>query len=205
VAADRTPTFCFLLIQDGRYDYAERTMASAKQMVPEPDHFVEIDDMAHEFGFAGAIAKGWRRVVETGADYVFHVEGDFTFNEPVPVRRMIALLERRPSLAQIVLKRQPWNREEKAVGGIVELHPDDFHQRTDRGDVFTEHRRFWSTNPAVYSAGFCHQGWPRVPESEGIFTHRLLEDPDVRFAFWGAKFDPPRVHHIGEHREGTGY
>jgi hypothetical protein len=198
--------FVVLLIHDGRHDYRDRTLESAKHNLPEPDHFIEIDDSAHELGYAGAIAEGWRRVVaETDAEYLLHLEGDFLFEAPVPVDRMIGLLERTPALTQIVLKRQPWNAEEKRAGGIVELHPNDFRQRTDRGDVYTEHRKFWSSNPSVYSTGFCNQGWPQVPQSEGIFTHRLLEDPDVRFALWGAKFDPPRVTHIGEERTGTGY
>lgn len=200
-----TPSWAVLVIHDGRADYRERTLASAKEMLPEPDFHVEVDDSEHKLGFAGAIAEGWRKVVATGADYCLHLEADFLFNEPVPVQRMIALLERRPSLAQIVLKRQSWNHEERAAGGIVELHPDDFRQRTDRGDVFTTHRKFWSTNVGIYNAGFCHQGWPQVPESEGMFTHRLLEDPDVEFALWGAKFDGPRIEHIGDERTGHGY
>ena len=198
--------FAVLLIHDGRHDYRDRTYESAQLNLPEPDYFIEIDDSAHELGFAGSIEKGWRRIAEeTEAEYVLHLEGDFLFEAPVPVERMISLLERNPQLAQVVLKRQAWNDAEKAAGGIVELNPDDFRQRTDRGDVYTEHRKYWSTNPSVYSTGFCHQGWPQVPQSEGMFTHRLLEDPDVRFAVWGAKYDPPRVTHIGEERTGNGY
>jgi len=118
---------------------------------------------------------------------------------------MVGLLERHSELAQVSLKRQPWNEREKRAGGIVEADPDDFLQRTDRGDVFTSHRRYWTTNPSVYPVGFCHQGWPQVEQSEGIFTHRLLEDPALRFALWGAKYDPPLVRHIGKERAGRGY
>jgi hypothetical protein len=130
---------------------------------------------------------------------------DFTYNAPVALDRMIAVLKRHPHIVQVALKRQPWNAEECAAGGIVECHPDDFRQRHDAGDIFTEHRRFFTTNPSVYPAALCAQGWPQVPQSEGMFTHRLLEDPDVRFAFWGAKFDPPLVEHVGATRAGHGY
>lgn len=201
--------FCVLLISDGRHDYRERTLDSAKEMLPEPACMIEIDDSDHKLGFAGAIQAGWERVIQTDADFVCHLEGDFTFNKPVPIERMIGVLERRPYLAQLVLLRQPWNRDELAYGGVVQaregINDDVFTQRTEHGDIWTEHRAFFSTNPCVYPVGLCHQGWPQVPESEGKFTHRLLEDPDVRFAFWGAKFDPPRVTHIGEHRTGNGY
>ncbi len=195
----------FLLISDGRADYRDRTLVSAKEMLPEPEHFIEVDDSEHELGFAGAIQEGWRRVVATDATHCFHCEGDFLFHQPIPVDRMVAVLDRHPDLAQICLKRQAWNGAEKAAGGIVELNPDIYTQHVDRGDIYTSHRACFSTNPCVYPAALCHQGWPQVEDSEGVFTHRLLEDPKVRFAFWGAKFDPPLVEHIGLERAGTGY
>jgi hypothetical protein len=198
---------CVLTIRDGRDDVHERSLASLREHLPEPEHHVVVDDREHELGFAGAIQFGWERVRETGAEWVFHHEADFIFNAPVPVDRMVAVLKRQPSLVQLVLKRQPWNAAEQAAGGIVEQPSwrDDFHQRVEHGNIWTEHRRFFSTNPCVYPAALCAQGWPQVPQSEGMFTHRLLEDPDVRFAFWGAKFDPPLVEHVGATRAGHGY
>lgn len=196
---------CLLLIGDGRDEYRDRTIESARECLPTLDRLVEIDDRAHELGFAGAIAEGWRQVLDTGAKWVFHLEADFVFQAPIPVDRMIGVLERQPHLAQIALKRQPWNAAERAAGGLVEQNPDDFTQRTERGDIWTEHRRYWTTNPSVYPAALCAQGWPVEAKSEGAFTHRLLEDPGLRFALWGAKFDPPLVEHIGDGRAGHGY
>ncbi len=195
----------FLLISDGRSDYRERTLASAKAMLPEPDHFIEVDDSDHKLGFGGAIQLGWQRVIDTGAEWVFHCEQDFTFNRPVPLERMVAVLKAHPYLAQICLKRQPVNEQEKLAGGIVECRPDEYVQKVEHGDIWTENRVCFSTNPSLYSAALCRQGWPQVEHSEGIFTHRLLEDPEVRFAFWGAKFDEPLVEHIGDIRTGMGY
>lgn len=195
-----------LLFITDRPHYAERTLASLGEMCPATfSHRIVVDDQAHELGFAGAIAEGWRRVRAAGAEWVFHLEADFIFNAAVPLDRMQALLQRKPYLAQVALKRQPWNEEEKAAGGIVELHPDDFEQMTEAGDVWTEHRRFWTTNPSLYSAAWCAQPWPQEPRSEGVWTHRLLESSRLRFAFWGAKFDPPLVEHIGVERQGVGY
>ena len=196
---------CLLRIGDGRDDYHDASWASAVENLPPVDHVVTVDDRTHSLGFSGAIQHGWQQVIETDADYVFHLELDFLFNQPVPLDRIIAVLERRPNLAQICLKRQPVNNEEIAAGGIVERNPDAYTQRVDHGDIYTEHRVCFSTNPCVYPAALCHQGWPQVKNSEGIFTHRLLADPDVRFAFWGAKQDPPLVTHIGETRTGGGY
>lgn len=198
-------TVVLLRIGDGRDAYHERSWASARRMLPRVDHIVTIDDREHALGFAGAIQAGWDEIAETGADWIFHLEMDFEFLAPVPLARMIALLEREPHLAQIVLKRQPVNESEHAAGGIVEQHPDDYTEREDGGDTWTEHRRFFSTNPSLYSTDLLRLRWPQEPQSEGMFTHRLLADPLLRFAFWGGKFDPPTVHHIGDVRSGTGY
>jgi hypothetical protein len=196
---------CLMTIRDGRDEIHEHSLASARHMLPNFDHVVEVDDSEHTLGFAGAIQEGWERVLETGADYVFHFEADFIFKTTVPIERMISVLERRPYIAQMTLKRQAVNEEEKRAGGIVELHPDDFLEvNDDWPDCWTEHRRYFSTNPSVYSTRLCALGWPQEEHSEGVFTHRLLKDPLLRFAIWGWKFDPPRVEHIGE-RVGWGY
>ena len=196
---------CLLRIADGRDAYHDACWESASQMLPPFEHIVTIDDREHKLGFAGAIAEGWRQVLRTGADWIFALEMDFTFVEPVPLDRMIAVLERKPYLAQMSLLRQPCNDRERAAGGIIQTSPGDFEQVTDTGDVWVEQRVYWTTNPSVYSTGFCAQGWPQVERSEGAFTARLLEDPAVKFGIWGAKWDAPRIEHIGADRTGKGY
>ncbi len=198
---------CLLLISDGRDDYLQATLKSAVHRLPRCRYLVHVDDRGHELGFAGAIAEGWRQVLETGADWVFHLEQDFTFNRPVPLEHMRHVLATHRELVQLVLKRQPWNPQEAAAGGIVEQDPDSYTERHDpaTGAVWTEHRRFFSTNPSLYRARLCERGWPQTEFSEGVFTHRLLEDPQARFAFWGAKHREPWVHHIGDDRAGHGY
>lgn len=202
------PRVALLLIHDGR-GYRDGAIESARRWVRfpsgEPDYFIEVDDSDHELGFAGAVARGWERVCGTGADYVFHLEEDFRFLRTVPLMRMIRCLERTPNLVQITLKRQPWSAEERAAGGIVEKDPDSYRQVVDQGDIYLAHRKFFSTNPSIYSAGLCYQGWPRERYSEGVFTHRLLDDPDAMFALWGAKRDGPWVEHVGLERAGHGY
>lgn len=199
-------TVCLLKIGDGRDDVHERSDESLRAALGDFrfDNVVVIDDRDHELGFAGAIAEGWRQVLNTGADYVWHAEMDFLYREPVDIPAMLEVLERHPSIAQIVLKRQPCNPDEEAAGGIVEQHPDDFEEREVAGHTLTVHRRFWSTNPSLYSTRYCRVGWPQESESEGKFTHKLLADPMLRFAFWGGKYDPPKVEHIGV-RCGVGY
>lgn len=200
-------TVALLIIADGRDDVHARARESLDATLGGFPfaYTVEVDDRDHQYGFAGAIQRGWDTIYDAGADWVFHFEADFLFNGPVDLAAMIALLERQPHLAQVALKRQAWNPEETAAGGIVELHPDDFAERTDGRATWTEHRRFFTTNVCVYPARLCRLGWPQESESEGRFTHRLLADPLLRFAFWGGKFDPPLVEHIGVVRAGHGY
>lgn len=200
-------TIAVLAISDGRDDIHHQAWLSFCENVNVPDdtQLLFVEDPRHELGFHGAVQAGWDQVIDTGADWVFHFERDFTFNEPIDVPAMVQLLERQPHLVQVALKRQAWNPQEKAAGGIVEQHPDDYVERSDDQATWTEHRRFFTTNPSVYSARLCRLGWPQESESEGKFTHMLLRDPLLRFAFWGAKFDPPRVEHIGHIRTGVGY
>lgn len=196
-------SIALLVITDGREDYLQRSLASLQEHTAFTfDQRVVIDDSTHTLGFAGAIQAGWEKI---HTDHVLHLEADFTFNGPVDVEGMIDLLERQPHLAQVSLKRQPVNSEEIAAGGIVELHPDDFTQRSDGPLVWTEHRRYFTTNPSIYPSRLCRLGWPQEPNSEGVFTHKLLTDPLLRFAIWGAKFDPPLVEHIGAQRAGHSY
>lgn len=197
-------TVSLITIGDGRDGLHERAWASAKDNLPTAmfDQRIIVDDRDHQLGFAGAIREAWEQVE---CDHVFHLEMDFTFNEPVELHAMIGLLETHPELVQVSLKRQPWTADEKAAGGIVELHSEDFHGHADGAIAWTEHRRYFTTNPSVYPARVCRLGWPQESESEGKFTHKLLQDPLLRFAIWGRKFSAPKVTHIGDHRAGSGY
>lgn len=195
-----------LWICDGRDQYHRRSIESILEMLPPPAEIVTVNDRYHKLGFSGAVQEGWRRIRELDVDYVFHCELDFTYNEPVDLGRMIGVLERRPDLVQLSLKRQPVNAEEKAAGDFVALAPDDYHEIIDDGDIWLEQRRFFTTNPSLYRASLCERGWPQETHSEGKFTGYYRRDhPDHWFGIWGKKFDPPRVTHIGDVRSGTGY
>ncbi|ABW12519.1 hypothetical protein Franean1_3107 [Parafrankia sp. EAN1pec] len=174
-------------------------------------------------GFGGAISWAWSVLTINRAldfafyledDFVFHLEDDFIFHQPVDLGAMADVLTSRPHLAQLALRRQPWNDAERAAGGIVEQHPDDYVEQTDEdGNAWLEHRRFFTTNPCLYPRELCSAGWPAGPDSEGRFGLRLLErglpwgvsGADVRMGFWGARDSGEWVEHIGHQRAGTGY
>lgn len=200
-------TVCQLWISDGRDDYHEQSVESILRMIPPADHVVTVDDRDHRLGFTGAVYQAWTEALKTGADWVFHCELDFTYNEPVPIDRMIGVLERNPDLVQLSLKRQPVNAEEQAAGDIIAIAPDDYHQVIDEyGDAWVQQRRFFTTNPSLYRMTLCERGWPQEKHSEGMFTGYYRRDhPEHWFGIWGKKWDPPRVTHIGHQRTGTGY
>jgi hypothetical protein len=119
-------TVGLLVISDGREEYLHRTLESAREHLPDPDVFIHVDDRYHKLGFAGAIQKGWQLAVDAGVDWLIHLEQDFTFNQPVDVPAIVEVLDRHPHLVQMALLRQPWNRAEKAAGGIVQMHPASY-------------------------------------------------------------------------------
>lgn len=172
-----------------------------------PDYTV----ISHEFGrqgFGGAIRNAWAWIRACDDNrFVFHLEDDFTFNHSVDVDAMAAVLDVYPHLAQLALRRQPWNAAELAAGGIIEQHPHDYTEQRigTTGDGWLEHRRFFTTNPSLYRRTLLDNDWPDCPNSEGIFTHQLLTDPDLRFAFWGTRDSGEWVRHVGHRRVGTGY
>ncbi len=155
-------------------------------------------------GFGGAIECAWQEVAES--DYVFHLEDDFTFNAPVDLEAMKLVLAATPHLQQLALRRQPWNDQERAAGGIVEMHPEDYTEVGLLGHTWLEHRRHLTTNPSLYRGSLCNRRWPVGRESEGRFSIDLFaDDPSATCGYWGARDSGEAVTHIGHERVGCGY
>ena len=156
-------------------------------------------------GFAAAVRTGWDMLKLTDAEWFVHLEDDFTFNEPIDWEQLTIPLALNTGIAQMSLKRQPWSPEEIEAGGFVEMNPDDFQTSWIEQLVWTEHKRYWTTNPSIFHRSIVeNHEWPTGPNSEGHFTIKL-RDAGYRFGIWGGKFDPPKVTHIGETRRGRGY
>ena len=212
---------------DGRVDCLSRAIESAREnLCGEVTHKVIHDDTGDESyreelratfpdfdvigqptrqGFGGAIRSAWAYVKVRPERFVFHLEDDFTFNEPIDLPAMQHVLDRNPGLVQLALRRQPWNDAELAAGGIVEQHPDAYDDRTDGTHHWLEHRRFWTTNPSLYRRELCERKWPDGQHSEGRFGLEQFRDPGAVSGFWGTRDSGEWVHHIGHERVGTGY
>lgn len=247
-------TIAVVVFTDGRDDLLLQSVASLREQVSgpitervmyddtgDPIHadslrgwfpdFTVISHPEGRQGFGGAIRAAWawlRRNSE--ADWIWHAEDDFTYNAPIDLDHIAGVLANNPELLQIALRRQPWNDDERAAGGVVEQHPEAYEERWFWRDHMTSwgapdpqvhcvlaHRLYWTTNPSLYRRSLIlGNDWPVGANSEGRFGLGLLADglhpdceaahPQARcFAFWGCRNDPPLVHHIGEVRAGVGY
>lgn len=216
-----------LVMTDGRLDCIRRSIPSARVALQgqithrvihddtgDETHRQTLRDLFPDFevigkptrqGFGGAIRSAWAHITDREERFVFHLEDDFTFNEQIPLPDMARVLDRNPHLVQLALRRQPWNAEEAAAGGIIEQHPDSYTECSDGVSTWLEHRRFFTTNPSLYRRNLCAGGWPEGEQSEGRFGLDLCADPDVRFGYWGARSSEPKTHHVGDYRNGTGY
>lgn len=200
-----------MVITDGRWDYLEQTLDSAQRMLKcDWSQLLLVDDSGltdhptvAEFdvvrnpvrkGLAGAIQTGWDHL-DFDTDYVFHLEDDFTFPDPVDVPEMVALLQRDPKLAQVALLRQPWSPEEQRAGGIFQANPDRFTQ----AESVVLQTNLFTFNPCVYPMGLTTYG----AGIEQTVTDKLLAD-GYHFGYLGQIDDPPRCTHIG-HKRSAGY
>lgn len=200
----RRPITALLMIGDGRDDYHHASRVSALANLPHTDHYIDVQDADHALGFGGAIREAWRRVRETDADWIFHLELDFTFTRLVPLAAMIEALRLCPHLAQMALLRQPVNEQEQAAGSIYNLIRAELTPRSFAPAHWLEHTRNFTTNPSVYPRWVTERDWPDEAESEGKFGAYLLRDrPETRFAYWGSGEE--WCTHIGHQRTGTGY
>ena len=206
-----TSKIALLVITDGRSDYLEQTLVSAEEnLVGSISTRILVDDsgsknnsregwinVQHDErrGFCAAINSGWKTAAATDVDFLFHLEEDFTFNEPIYLESMAAVLTEQPHLAHITLKRQPVNSTE-ITNGIMGGFEGSVGC-TDGAYTWTEHTNWYSTNPALVPRRTFERTFP--DSSEVGFGAELFADGQ-KVAFWGKSTDQPRVTHIGRHR-----
>lgn len=221
-----------LLMTDGRGHLLERTVRAFEAhtaAAPVSERWVHDDSGDPEYarwlrehlpewrivstpgrsGFGGAVRNAWEQLRRASrAPFVFHLEDDFVLTRPVDLTRMAWVLDRHPHVVQLALRRQPWNDHERAAGGIVEQHPDSYAEVVDEhtASVWLEHRLFFTPNPSLYRRTLLlDTDWPSGRQSEGRYSHQLLGDESLRFAFWGSRESGEWCEHIGTERVGLGY
>lgn len=218
-----------LVMTDGRDGYLAQAVESMHHLhgditrrvlhddTGDPDHASwlrrkykdwDVVATAGRSGFGGAYrhAYDWL-VLHATEPYIFSTEDDFEFTRDVDLAAMVTVMDTNRRLTQLALRRQPWNHEERAAGGIVELHPREYLDCRDyRGNHWLEHRLFHTTNPSLIRRSLIREHpWPTVPHSEGVFSAGLFADHTARAGFWGTRASGEWVRHIGEVRTGRGY
>lgn len=185
------PTVALVVISDRGDRYLPDCLAQLDKVCDWPfSQRILVSDPDHAFDQNEAVRRGWAQVAP-GTDYIAHLEEDFLVHE-FDVGAMVAILEANPEHDQVVLKRQPWNGDEVAKGGIVEQDPPEYEDR----DGFARHNRIFSLNPCLIPKHITDLGWTT---GEAEFSDRLRA-MGYWFAFYGQKFDPPRCTHVGDER-----
>lgn len=195
------------LISDGRWEYLTRTLASLRRLngidewvlvndsgqpCPLPVDFPVVEHPQRR-GLAAAVRSAWDYATDAGWSHLMHWEEDFTLVPEIDARELARLVDQDVTLAQVTLKRQAWSPPEVEAGGIIHANPDLY---TD-GPGVTYHQACCSLNPSLFPRRIFSTGWP--DENEAGKTAELVAQ-GYRFAFYGQKYDPPTVTHIGARR-----
>lgn len=196
-----------LLITDGR-PCLQQTLASAEEFLfPYVDGpTVLVSDTQHKLGLSGAIKNGWQSLwsfrdashQRGSTPYIFHLEDDFTFREPVPVDDMARLCERE-NLTQVALRREavPFD----PPGGF--LNTPNYEERDGWIECVDNHPGFFygfTFNPCIYPFhavdGFRNPAW----QGEAGLTSCLRKLGGLRLGLYGSLTDPPRCFHANTPR-----
>lgn len=191
-----------------------RCLRSVDEMVRNVDDVVFVDDsgdQAHRRWLAqygnvvstGDAPVGYGPAMQHVCDAAnreeaMFLEEDFTFVQPVDLRKMSDMLHERPHLAQLALLRGPHFPVEHQHGGVIEALEARGHTFTVvRGVV--EHTATFTCNPAVWRGAVYASGWPQCRWSEDQKAKDLLAE-GYTFGY----LPGIRVQHNGE-RSGFGY
>lgn len=227
------PKIATVIIGDGRLSYLRESVESFKtQVSPVSDYHIMVNDSGdpsyasqldelypgwhlihhpERRGLGAAVRSAWSAMLETDADFIFHCEEDFIYPIATDLLPLTQILEYRPHLSQLVLKRQPWSPEELAAGDVFERAPFEYYDHTWTGLDWLEHL---NGNSTLHVFSFNPFLAPRevielaVSDDSSAMLERdvtdLLREHNYNFGFYGNRNDAPRCWHIGVQRS-AGY
>ena len=188
-----------LIVANSRPAYLAQVLDSLPLL--HPAHmFIQNDD--EHAGMAANIQLGWQRALEAPWDYLLHWEDDMVLLRKPPLQVIANTLYMNPQVANIILKRQPWNDLEQQLGCVheairVSAATHIQHWPTATHDGWGEHDHIFSLNPCLIPRHIVERGWPVGNEAEA--TAKLLAD-EYTFGVWGQPYDDPYIEHIGQER-----
>jgi hypothetical protein len=228
---------CHAVFSTNRVEYLRRTLA-AQRYFDFADCEVErilFDDMPHGrddeqireigsfFGYREIVLhqenisigatweEFWSLIRERDYDFVLHQEDDVVLLEPVCLAEMIEVLQIRPDLSQVVLKRQPWYGHEKPSEALG----DDFIHKNFRGE-FSAAQVYFTPITSLYSMDrvrFDYHAWYRknYPDepifhtaniNEALIGKALLEHSQLRSMHLKGSRGQNLIDHIGDYTIG---
>ena len=222
-----TVNVAFTLRCDGRQQYIEHTVQSILDHVRAP-HFtygVIVDDSGdadyaawldktfpflerlhhpERRGLGGCFKSALEVVLGTDADWAFMVEDDTPILRDVILTPMADVLNSNPSLSQLMFMRPPFNSEEIRAGGVYQLNPDAFIERTNGTERWVEHDRWYGFQPHLTSRRVIECIVANAIDFLELGVTDALKPAGYHFGYWGALTDPPLCDHAGQARS-TGY
>lgn len=206
------------VLTDGRADFLAETMEGIKAHLGEVDgpRFI-VDDsgnsdyaswLRHSYpqfklihhttrrGLAGAVQSVFDTALDTGCDYLVHIEDDMVLTRDVPVADAIAVLEAHSNLAQMCFKRVAVPDDGAADQLQAILNRSSFY---GSHDTWTWYDYLFSLGPCVIPRRVLELGWPSGPigvGNEDGMTKRCL-DAGYVFGSWGLVTDEPWARHVG--------
>jgi hypothetical protein len=148
----------------------------------------EIHKTGGRQGLTANLTQAWAAL---GPDeWVFHVEEDWLIRD-APLEDMAACLAVNPTVANMVLLRDPVSPEERRAGSV--LGGQHVQGRITVRDVWLEHSTGFWLNPCVYRSDTVRG---LVAGVEDSLTRQCL-NLGLSFGYWGSVTDSPRCAHLG--------
>ncbi len=186
-----------VVVANNRPDTLKHTVAALAEHLPDLYTKGFVCNDTDQRGMAANIQTAWTRALDIpGWHYLAHWEDDMKLLRLPPLQQIVNTLYNNPQVANIILKRQPWNYIETATGCVHEA----IRQSADthiQHDLWGEHDYIFSLNPCLIPRRIVERGWPAGNEAE--MTAKLKAD-GYTFGVWGHPHDEPWIEHIGYER-----
>lgn len=179
----------FIIDDSGNEDYARWLDAT----------FPQFDCIHHaeRRGLGGCFKSSLETILTTSADYAFMVEDDTPLIADIDLEAMARVLYEHPNLSQIMLMRPPFNEEERRVGGVYQMTPNEFTEQTDGTNTWVEHARWYGFQPNLSPRNVIQFMVEKATNFLELGVTEPLLAANQRFAYWGGLNDAPMCSHDG--------
>lgn len=209
----------FVCRTDGRREHIEQTVQSVMDHVKtkftygvivddsgddsycawlrETFPFLEILHHTERRGLGGCFKSALEVVAGTDATHLFAVEDDTPILADISLAAMADVLDANGKLSQLMLMRPPFNVEEIAAGGVYQLTPDAFTERTDGTHHWVTHEKWFGYQPFLCKRSIVDFMLAHPSDYLELGVTTPLKDAGYNFGYWGGLNDEPLCNHVG--------